>query len=55
MAYSLHKLATIMKDTQNQITATDQDTPAAEDKGLDPVLGSGFEEEQPETDFDERI
>jgi hypothetical protein len=45
----------IMKDTPNQQPVTDHDTPAEEDKGLDPVLGSGFEEEQPETDFDERI
>jgi hypothetical protein len=44
-----------MEDTTNQIRTTDRDTPAEEDKGLDPVLGSGFEEEQPETDFDERI
>ncbi|WP_272945390.1 hypothetical protein [Bryobacter aggregatus] len=44
-----------MEDNLNQIPVTDHDTPAEEDKGLDPVLGSGFEEEQPETDFDERI
>jgi hypothetical protein len=52
---SLYKLDTIMEDTRNQIPFTDHDTPAEEDNGLDPVLGSGFEEEQPETDFDERI
>jgi hypothetical protein len=51
----LHRLDTTMEDNFNQIPVTDQDTPAEEDNGLDPVLGSGFEEEQPETDFDERI
>jgi hypothetical protein len=44
-----------MEDTTNQIPASDHDTPAVVEQGLDPVLGSGFEEEQPETDFDERI
>jgi hypothetical protein len=44
-----------MGDNPNQIPVNDHDTSAEEDKGLDPVLGSGFEEEQPETDFDERI
>lgn len=28
---------------------------SAVDAGVDPLLGSGFEEEQPEPDFDERI
>lgn len=51
----MYKLAMKMKDTTNQVHVTDHDTPAEEDKGLDPVLGSSFEEEQPETDFDERI
>jgi len=44
-----------MEDNLNQIPVTDHDTPAEEDNGLDAVVGSGFEEEQPETDFDERI
>lgn len=44
-----------MEDISNQLPVTDHDTPAEEDKGLDPVLGSGFDEEQPETSFDERI
>lgn len=48
-------LDTTMDDTPKQIPVTDHDTPAEEDKGLDPVVGSGFEEEQHETDFDERI
>lgn len=44
-----------MEEILNQLPVIDHDTPAEEDKGLDPVLGSGFEEEQPEPDFDERI
>lgn len=44
-----------MEDTANQILASDHDTPVEQEQDLDPVLGSGFEEEQPETDFDERI
>lgn len=51
----MYKLDATMEDKPNQLPATDHDTPAEEDKGLDPVLGSGFEEEQPEIDFDERI
>lgn len=50
----MYKLDTTMEDTANQILASDHDTPT-EQEDLDPVLGSGFEEEQPETDFDERI
>ncbi len=52
---SLYKLDMNMSENTNQIPFTDHDTPTEEEKGLDPVLGSGFEEEQPETDFDERI
>lgn len=39
------------------MTAIDNDHEAAqpEESDLDPVLGSGFEEEQPETNFYERI
>lgn len=44
-----------MENTANQILASDHDTPAEEEQDLDPVLGSGFEEEQPEANFDERI
>ncbi len=51
----MYRLNMIIEVTPNQIPVTDHDSPAEEDKGLDPVLGSGFEEEQPETDFEERI
>jgi hypothetical protein len=44
-----------MEDTINHIPVTVHNTPPEEEQGLDPILGSGFEEEQPETDFDERI
>lgn len=37
-------------------TATnDQEAPPEEESGIAPILGSGFEDEQPEPDFDERI
>ena len=43
-----------MEETTKQILI-DPEPEQALDKGADPLAESGFEEEQPETGFDERI
>lgn len=44
-----------MEDLTQTIINNDQEAPPEEESGIAPILGSGFEDEQPETDFDERI
>ena len=43
-----------MEKPAKQIVA-DPDPEQGADKGAEPLTESGFEEEQPETDFDERM
>jgi len=43
-----------MEETTKQIVI-DPDPEQGRDNGAEPLAESGFEEEQPETDFDERM
>ena len=44
-----------MEDLTPTIANNDQEVAPEEESGIAPILGSGFEDEQPETEFDERI
>ena len=45
----------IMEDLNPTSIDTDHEASPPEESDLESVLGSGFEEEQPEDNFDERI
>jgi len=44
-----------MNEFHEHTTSNAEDSQSAPDNGNEPLEGSGFEEEQPETDFDERM
>jgi hypothetical protein len=44
-----------MEDFAQTINYHDQEALPEEESGIAPILGSGFEDEHPETDFEERI
>lgn len=52
---SWYKLARTMSNLIMTTANNDHEAPPEEESGIAPILGSGFEDEQPETDFDERI